>query len=287
MAAGDDAYEVEAGRELQEQGGGEQLGLPGRGVGRAGGVREEPAVQAGGHRGEPGVVEDPLAEGAEQRGDRADRGQAVALHVPDEGAHSVRPGPYVVQVAADERPALGGAVQAGAAHGAHPLGHRRQDGHLGGLGDGADVDELGVASSPHPGDDHAEQADRGHGRQVGAAGVGAGDGRHGERRERGAGADGGAGGAVREGGHGGQPGEEEADLCCRGEALGEHEHDQGDRGGDAGPARRGCPAQPARLLASASHPSTLVRARWLRTPDGAAGGPVRARSVSGPGRCAG
>lgn len=244
-------------------------------------VRQQPPVQPDRHRRQLRVVEHGLAEGAEQRRHRGHRGQAVPLHVRDQRPDPERPHPYVVQVAAHERAALRRPVEARAAHLAHPFRHRRQHRQLGRLRDRTHADQLFVPALADPGDDHAEQPDDGHRGQVRPPGLGDADVVHPQQQQDHGCEDRGSGRPVRERRHGGQARQEEAQLHVGRERLREDERHQGRRGRDPGPARRWLAAQPARLSASASHPSTLVRGPGPRTPDRPAGWlrPLRAATV--------
>ncbi len=277
MPARHDPYDVQLGRELQQHGRGEQLRMLDR---RGRRVRHQPPVQPSRDRTESGIVDHGLAEGPEQRRHRADRRQPVPLDVPDQCPHPVRPGSYVVQVAADQRAVLRRPVEARAAHRTHPFRHRWEDRELGRLRHRPYADQLRVPPLADPGDHHAEYADGGHRGQVRAPGVGDTERVDPQQQEDDAGEGRGPGRPVREGGHRGQTGQEEPELRARGDRLGQDQHDQGGRGRDPGPARRWLAAQPARLLTSPSHSSTLVRGPGPRTPDRPAGWPRTSRAAT-------
>lgn len=277
MPARDEPYEVQPGRELQQQRRREQLGVL---VGGGRRVCDQPPVQPGRDRRQPGVVEHPLAEGPEQRRHRGDRRQAVPLHVGDQRPHPVRSRPYVVQVAADQGAVLRRPVEAGAAHRTHLFRQRREDRQLSRLRHRPHADQLRVPALPDPGDHHAQQPDDGHRGQVRPPRVADTEGGRSQQYEDERGEERGPARPVREGGHRWQTGQEEPELdVARGEHLREDQPHQGRRGRDPGPARRRLPVQPARFLASASHTSTLVRGR-ARAPGPAAGWPCRSPAAT-------
>ncbi len=285
MAAGDDADDGGVVGELEEHGRGEQLGVL-----VALRVDDEPAVEAGRDALQVGLVEDRLAEGAEQRGDRADGGKTVPPHITDEGPDDPRPPAYVEEVAADQRLVLRGLVQAREPHAPDPFRQRRQHRELGRLGDRADRDELGLAAAAHPCEDHTEQGDEGDRQGVAVAGTAEPEVGQQEQHDHGTAHQRGGGGPVRQGGQRRRGHDQEGEVHrLGGEPLEEGDHHQEQRRRPAQPGRgRRSAQQPVALLRvapsgrSPDHLFTLLRARGHRTPGRSVGCGVPPVTEGGP-----
>ncbi len=112
-----------------------------------------------------------LAEGAEQRGGRLHRAQALALHVPDEDAGAVRAGLDVVEVAADPGVEVGGQVHPRVLQSCPVRRQRAQHGAAGRLGDVQDVQHLLFPAHPHGGGQRGQGAAERDQDEVGQSGL--------------------------------------------------------------------------------------------------------------------
>lgn len=280
MAAADHPHLVPAGRELQQQRGGEQFDVA---VARR--VQAEPALKPSGHLAEVRQVQHGLPERPQQRRHRADGREPVPLHIRDQGPHPVRARPHVVKVAADQRAALSGPVERGAVHRPDGGGQRGQHGELGGLGDGADPHQAADVAAADPGDHHTQGPDEGHGPGVAPGEAARTDQRQLHHDQDGAGQDRRTGHPVGQRGqrrHGRVVGAE-LDIA-RGERLGGYQDGEQDHGKGAQPQWRARhpqlagtpgPVRPAR--AKDAHNSTVVAGD---APRRAKGKPLRGRNSS-------
>lgn len=164
MPADDHAHGLRVRRELQQDRRREQLGVrhPRR-------VHRQPPVQPGGDPRQVRLVEHRLPERPQERGHRRHRRQPVSLDVAEHRPHPVIARPDVEEVTADQRPALGRPVQTRAAHRTHPLGDRRHDGVLRGLGDRALGVQLVVPTAADVRHEHAQHRDERHRQHIGLA----------------------------------------------------------------------------------------------------------------------
>jgi hypothetical protein len=144
------------GREGDQDRGREALHAPGRvavqvlaEVGDVLAVAAHPYLQPFGDDGQGRLVVRGLAERAQQGGGRRDRGQALALDVPEEDPGAVRAGLDVVEVAADAGLAVGGQVHGRVVEPAPRGGEGAQHGTAGRVGHVPHVQHPALLPDPY------------------------------------------------------------------------------------------------------------------------------------------
>ncbi len=243
-------------------------GLPGL-LGQLGEVPADAAVQVGGQVGQLGVQVGGGAEGAEQQGRVAERGQALAAYVADQQPGAGGGAGGRVQVAADLCLGLGGEVDGGQVQRPDPVRQRAQQDPLGGLGHRPDPGQFAfVPLAQHPqADDQRGDGDLGAqlGLVVGGGEAVPGEADDGQRGEREQGDPGGGPGAGEGSGQGGGDDQQRAEVDVRrGEDV-----DDGDRRDQRERQRRQHPAVGPPGAAAVGGVRRVLRARHIGTlPEG-------------------